>query len=176
MRVCLGSTNACKMESTRAVLDMYPKLKDAELVGVEVDSGVGEQPLDLSATIQGAINRAKAAFHDCDLSVGIEGGTMQVPETSSGAVKIEACAIYDGKEIGLGFSFGYVVPEDLHKLMVEQGLHLSEAARVGGYTTHQKIGTEGGVISLLTGGRLGRKDMCLTGLVTAMIPFTKRYE
>ena len=175
MRVCLGSTNACKMESTRAVMDLYPKLKEAELVGVEVDSGVSEQPMNLTATIDGAINRAEAAFQNCDLSIGIEGGCIEVPQTASGVAKMEACAIYDGQEISLGFSCGYVIPEDLHRIVVEQGVDMSEALRLSGRTDHVKIGTAGGGISLLTGGRMVRKEMCMQALITAMIPFTERY-
>lgn len=171
MRVCLGSTNACKMQSTREVLAMYPKFVDAEIVGIEVDSGVGEQPMNLDATIEGAINRAKAAFKECDVSIGIEAGAMQVARTKTGVVKIEVCAIFNGQEISLGFSMGFVVPEDLHKLMVEQGLHLSEAARVAGYTNHPKIGTEGGIIGILTDGRMTRYDMCKQALTTALIHF-----
>ena len=171
MRVVVGSQNACKLQSTREVLADYPKFAGAEIIGVEVDSGVGEQPMNLDATIAGAINRAKTAFQDCNFSIGIEGGTVEVPQTDSGAVKIDVCAIFNGEKIGLGFSMGYVVPADLHKLMLEKGLHLSEAARVAGYTDHPKIGTEGGVIGLLTDGRMTRVDMCRQALITALIHF-----
>ena len=148
---------------------MYPTLVDAELVGIEVDSGVGEQPMDLAATIQGAINRAKASFQNCDLSIGIEGGCLEVPQTASGVAKMEACAIYDGKEISLGFSCGYVIPEDLQRIVVEQGVDMSTALRLSGRTDHIKIGTAGGGIGLLTGGRMTRYDMCKQALITAMI-------
>ncbi|MBI5793592.1 DUF84 family protein, partial [Candidatus Uhrbacteria bacterium] len=76
MRVVLGSKNDCKLQAVRQVLAEYPKFGDAHIVGVEVDSLVPEQPLNLDATIQGAINRANAAFVDCDFTIGIEVGTM----------------------------------------------------------------------------------------------------
>jgi len=169
MRVVLGSQNACKLQSTKEVLAMYPKFAEAEVVGVEVNSGVGEQPMNLTETIDGAINRAKVAFKDCDFSVGIEGGLLEVTQTESGVAKIEACAIYDGQHIALGFSCAYVVPEDLHRIVVEQKVDMSEALKIAGYTDHVKIGTAGGGIGLLTGDRLTRYDMCKQALITAMI-------
>ncbi len=159
------------MQSTREVLAMYPKFVDAEIVGIEVDSGVGEQPMNLNATIDGAINRAKVAFQDCDYSIGIEGGLLEVPQTESGVAKLEACAIYDGKDISLGFSCAYVVPEDLHRIVVERNVDMSEALKISGRTDHVKIGTAGGGISLLTDGRMTRYDMCKQALTTALIHF-----
>jgi len=159
------------MQSTREVLAMYPKFADAELVGVEVDSGVGEQPMNLDATIQGAINRAKQAFVDCDFAIGIEGGAIQVPQSTSGTVKVDVCAVYDGKKIALGFSPAFSLPEDLHHLLMEKGLDLSEAARVAGYTDHPKIGTAGGVVGILTEGRITRIDFCKDALIMALIHF-----
>jgi inosine/xanthosine triphosphatase len=173
MRVHLGSTNAAKMEALKEVLALYPKFADAEVVGVEVDSGVAEQPMNLGETIDGAIHRAKSAFNGSDLSIGIEGGLLEVPQTASGVAKLEACAVYDGKEIGLGFSCAYVVPEDLHRIVVEQHVDMSEALKIAGYTNHPKIGTAGGGIGLLTDGRMVRKDMCKQALITALISVKK---
>lgn len=169
MRIRLGSTNACKLQSTREVLATYAKFADAEIVGVEVDSGVGEEPNNLELTITGAINRARAAFDDCDFSIGIEGGTIEMPVVHDCVMKFDVCAIYDGEKIVLGFSPGFSLPQDLRRLLVEQGLDLSEAARVAGYTDHQKIGTAGGVVGILTEGRTTRFDFCKQALIMALI-------
>lgn len=168
MRIVLGSKNACKLESTRSVLATYPRFADAEVVGVEVDSGVSEEPMDLATTIVGAVNRAKAAFVDCDLSIGIEGGTTAIPGMPGKSFKLDVCAIYDGEKIALGFSQGFVLPDDLQRL-IEDGHELSDAARVAGYTDHVKIGTAGGVIGILTEGRTTRFDLCKQALITALI-------
>lgn len=110
MRIVLGSINECKLQTTRQVLADYPRFSGAEIVGVEVDSGVGEQPLNLETTIRGAINRAKAAFTGCDFSIGIEGGTMEVSQSGSGTMKLDVCAMYDGNTVALGFSSAFSLP------------------------------------------------------------------
>lgn len=171
MRIVLGSTNECKLQTARQVLADYPKFAGAEIVGVEVDSGVAEQPLNLETTIQGAIHRAKAAFVDCDFSIGIEGGTMVLSQSGSGTMKLDVCALYDGNTVALGFSSAFSLPEDLHRLITEQGLDLSQAARVAGYTDHPKIGTAGGVVGILTEGRITRSDFCKQALIMALIHF-----
>ncbi|MBI5794422.1 DUF84 family protein, partial [Candidatus Uhrbacteria bacterium] len=110
-------------------------------------------------------------FVVCELSFGIEGGTMEVSGSHSSAMKLDVCAVYDGKTIGLGFSSAFSLPEDLHQLVAEQGLDLSQAARVAGYTDHPKIGTAGGVVGILTDGRITRSDFCRQALIMALIHF-----
>lgn len=173
MRVHLGSPNPVKLAAVKEVLALYPRFAGAEVIGMDVDSGVGAQPQDLEETIQGAMNRAKACIEGADFSVGIEGGILPVPQTPSGAAKIEACVIYDGQKTGLGFSCAYVIPEDVHRIVVEQHVDMSEALRLAGKTTHEKIGTAGGGIGLLTDGRMQRIDMCKQALITALINVEK---
>lgn len=169
MRIVLGSKNACKLDTTREVLSLYPKFAAAEVVGVEVDSGVGEEPMTLEETVAGATNRAKQAFVDCDYSIGIEGGTMMMPGTGSRMMKFDVCAVYDGEKMAFGFSPGFSLPEDLQRLLIEEGMHLSDAAIAAGYTTHPKLGTAGGVVGLLTEGRITRYDFCKDALIMALI-------
>ncbi len=65
----LGSTNIVKLDATKEVL------KDYEVIGVEVDSNVGKQPLSDGQAITGALNRAKALPID-GLRIGIEAGVQ----------------------------------------------------------------------------------------------------
>lgn len=169
MRVVLGSQNACKLQSTREVLALYPAFADAEVIGVEVDSGVGEEPDTLERTVTGAINRAKAAFQDCDYSIGIEGGTITMPVMDDCVMKFDVCAVYNGEMLSIGFSPGFSLPADMRQLIVEQGMDMSTAARVAGYTDHPKIGTAGGVIGILTEGRIDRVHFCKDALIMALV-------
>ena len=86
----IGTKNRPKIEALEDLLKDYPILKDYKVKAVNASSEVAEQPLSLDETIQGAINRAKNSFRDCDYSVGIESGLMQVPHSKSGY--LEFCA------------------------------------------------------------------------------------
>ena len=62
---------------------------DIEVSSIDVDSGVPDQPFGLDETIKGAINRAKNAFSDeFDLSVGIESGLMETPNSITGYIDL----------------------------------------------------------------------------------------
>ncbi|MFS0780518.1 DUF84 family protein [Bacillus sp. 1P06AnD] len=77
MIISIGSKNPAKIE---AVLSMMDEAKD-ELIAVDADSGVSEQPFSDEETIQGAINRAKASLKETEsnVAIGLEGGVVQTP-------------------------------------------------------------------------------------------------
>ena len=81
MLIKVGTGNKVKVQAVRDVLKEYPSVISPDFWTrlARVQSGVEEQPLSLEETSQGAYNRAKAAFVDCDLSVGIESGLMDIP-------------------------------------------------------------------------------------------------
>src|SRR5574342_3631 len=107
MKINVGSKNEIKVSAVKETVSNYSIISDAEISGMEVPSGVSEQPKSLEETVQGAINRAKGAFNGCDLSFGIESGIMQVPKTKTGYMDFCACAIYDGKDMHLGLSSAF---------------------------------------------------------------------
>ena len=80
MKVAVGSTNGVKVKAVAAVIHRLDA--SAEVLGVEVDSGVSDQPLGDAETIAGAVRRARAAqqMADADLGVGLEGGVSERPE------------------------------------------------------------------------------------------------
>src|ERR1039458_7120123 len=60
---------------------------------------------NLFQPIKGAINRAKDAYSNrFDLSVGIESGLMQTPNSITGYIDLQWCAIFDGNKITIGVS------------------------------------------------------------------------
>ncbi len=73
-RVCVGSINGPKIEGVRQAFGAYwPR---AFVEGIDVMSGVAEQPVGYEEIGRGARNRARAAL-SCgrgDLSVGVEDG------------------------------------------------------------------------------------------------------
>lgn len=58
--VVVGSTNPAKLEPVRLVFaEIFPEL---EICGVDVPSGVRDQPIGYEETVLGAENRARAAL------------------------------------------------------------------------------------------------------------------
>ena len=174
LRVKVGSQNKAKLEAVSEILREYSHLADAEIKGVKAGSEVSNQPQSLEETVRGAMNRAKSSFTDCDYSVGIESGLMHVPYTKSGYMDVCVCAIYDGKEFHLGLSSAWEFPDKkIMKLMLDDGLDMSQAINKVGLTQNPNIGSEQGAIGILTKGRLDRKEYTKQALRMALIHLEK---
>ncbi len=107
--VRVGSTNPPKLAGVREAIRAYSER--AEVRGVEVESGVSEQPLGFEEILEGARRRAAAAHESgpCDLAVGYEDGLVQVgPEGDW--FNIGCAAVSDGRRVTLGLSSGFGYP------------------------------------------------------------------
>ena len=170
MKINIGSITTVKVGAVSEIIQDYPHLSDAVLRELQTDSGVSVQPKSLEETIQGAMNRAKNVFDDCDYSIGIESGLMHVPNTKTGYMDVCVCVIYDGKEFHIGLSSAWEFPDKkITELMIKEGLDMSEAINRAGLTDNPQIGSEEGAIGILTKGRLTRKDYTKQALRTALI-------
>ncbi len=170
MKIKVGTKNKAKLDSVEEIIKEYPHLSDYLVEGVEVSSGVADQPSSLEETIDGAMNRARSAFIDCDYGIGLESGLMIVPKTKSGYMDICACAIYDGEDFHLGLSSAWEFPnKDIIDSMLKDGLNMSQAINKFGLTSSEKIGSEEGAIGILTKGRMTRKEYTKQALRTALI-------
>lgn len=170
MKICVGSKNRSKISAVREAVEDYPALKEALVVGVEVESGVSPQPKSLKESIEGAMNRAKRAYRSgCVLSFGLESGITRVPYTKTGYMDLCACAIYDGKEFHLGLSSAFEYPQKITRLIVEKGLDATQAALEMGLTDNPKLGSARGIIGILTKDRMVRKEYTKQAITTALI-------
>ncbi len=169
MQIIIGSKNKIKVEALKEIIQNYEKLKNAVIISKETTSGVVDQPKSLEETIKGAINRAKRIFKDCDYSFGIESGLMQISQTESGYMDVCVCAIYNGEKIYLGFSSAWEVPSLIMQFIIEEDLNMSEAALKAGLTKSLNIGSEEGLIGILSKGKLTRKEYTKEALRTALI-------
>ncbi len=149
-RIIVASLNQNKISAVKEVFPSY------QVEGAAYPSGVREQPLSLDETIKGAINRAKAAFGNCEYSVGIEDGISRVPQTASGYMNFCCCAVYDGRRIYLGLGPAFEYPPECTRKVVEDGITISEAFTP--FSGKLNIGYDEGIIGWLTGGRINRKD------------------
>ena len=166
----VASENKAKVNAVVELLALYPHFKDATVRSARVNSDVREQPISLDETLRGAMNRARNAFNECDFSVGIESGLMEVPYTKSGYMDVCASAIYDGKEFYLGLSSAWEFPDkDIIRAIIEEGIDMSQAINNAGLTKNPQIGTEEGAIGIVTKGRIDRKEYTKQALRMSLI-------
>lgn len=173
MKIGIGSANKVKVDALREILQDYPHLKEAEILSVEILSGVSDQPKSLDETIKGAMNRALGASKDCNYGFGIESGLMSVPNTKSGFMDVCVCAIYDSVEYHIGLSSAWEAPKKVMEHMLEGGLDMNQAALKAGLTDNPKIGAAEGLVGLMTKGRLDRKAYTKEAIRTALIHLEK---
>jgi len=170
MKINIGTENPSKVSALRDILLDYHLFAQAEVVSYHVSSGVIDQPMTLDETMLGAENRARRCYTaDCRFSVGIESGFLEAARVRGGLMEVTICAIYDGENVYHGFSSCFNCPEDIMAYL-RQGKNLNDAAFLAGYTTNPEIGKSGdGVISILTRGRVTRKEYTKQALRMALI-------
>ena len=122
--ILLGTTNETKFKIIKDFIkDSY------NIVPVNVDSGISDQPLDEETTIQGAINRAKQATHkmqNYEFSIGLEGGLSKI-----NGIYCLVCvsAIVDKKDnVYIGVSDKLPLPKEVSK-RVFRGEQFGEVIR-----------------------------------------------
>lgn len=170
MKILVASKNPQKIAAVEEILQDYPHLKDAAVETIDVTTTIQAQPTSLEEIVEGAIQRARNSFGECDYSIGLESGLMQVSQTKSGYMDIGACAIYDGTNIHLGLSAAFEAPDpSIFRMVIEEGIELSEATKRVGLTTHEKVGSAEGIVGILTKGRMNRKEQVKQSLRTALI-------
>lgn len=176
MLITVGSKNQVKINAVREILNDYPVFANAEVMGVDAKSEVSDQPFSLQEAITGAKNRAKNAFKDCYLSVGIEAGLMHAPDTESEFWNVTFVAIYDGERFHIAKSSGFAIPPTVIRLMKEKNLELDKAFHAAGLSDNSDLGsTHGGIIGILTKGRMSRTSFIQEALRMALIPFEQSH-
>jgi inosine/xanthosine triphosphatase len=176
MKIAVGTLNKGKVEAVRKGLSYYKDYLAAEVLGVKVDSGVGNQPIGLEETIAGAQNRARLAFESisADLGIGLESGIFLVPHTKSDYMDTTACAIYDGKEFHLGLSSCFEYPREMIKKVLEEGKDIGEVALQLGFSDDKNFAEKEGMIGILTKGVINRANYSEQAVHMAMIHLLNR--
>jgi inosine/xanthosine triphosphatase len=171
MKIHVGSQNQTKIQAVHDAVTLYPKLfPNPQITGINVRIELFGHPKNLDETIEGAIDRAKQAFSNCDYSFGIEGGLLQVPYTKMGYMETGVCAIYDGKNTYLGLGPAYEWPPKVTEKILNGEADGSQAFKQLGYTHHEKLGAvKGGITGMLTKGRLTREDFTKYSIIMSII-------
>jgi inosine/xanthosine triphosphatase len=129
-RVGVGSKNEPKIAAVRAAIGAY--VSGVDVQGMDVPSGVPEQPVGFEEIVLGARNRATAVFAagDCDLAVGIEDGLVALPpgaaSDSGDTVNIGCAAVSDGRRVSLGFSSAFAYPPEVSTAAVRDRAPIGE--------------------------------------------------
>lgn len=167
--VIVGSRNPIKIKSTDHAF--HKIFEDAFLVqGLEVSSGVSDQPLGDKETLTGALNRAqnaKKAFPEADFWVGIEGG---VEETDGIMNAFAFIVVLDQKgKAGKAKTATFDLPDVIAKL-IKGGMELGTADDQHFNRENSKEGD--GAVGILTNGAITRKEYYEQAIMLALIPFS----
>ena len=198
--VAVGSTRRPKLSAvTEAFSAMSFALNpDFEIVGVEVDSGVRHTPLSREDLMTGARHRAEALVRIAraenkpwNYFVGLEGGIDIVPatdvmpnldvvpefdvvaEAGHRWVFLENWAyVTDGTTGSFGQSGAILLPEILARIVVDDGVELSEA--IDAFAGRHNIRDAEGAWGILSRNLVSRQEAFRVAVVNAMAPFYNR--
>jgi inosine/xanthosine triphosphatase len=152
MKVAVGSKNPAKINAVKAAFQET----DYEIVSIDAESGVSDQPMSDEETIRGAVNRAIEAAEkgEAGIGIGLEGGVQQTPyglmlcNWGALAVKGMEPIIAGGARIPL--------PDEV----AQQLLAGSELGPVmDDYAKKQNVRKNEGAIGIFTNGQIDRSEM-----------------
>lgn len=126
MKVAVGSQNPIKIQATKEAFEKIFPETEWEIIGIEVDSEISNQPMSDTESIKGARNRARKAMRELksDYGVGLEGGLQQIGENWFDSGWIVVIDKY-GNE-GIGSTVKIPTPQKLMNLIL-QGVELGVA-------------------------------------------------
>jgi len=156
MKINIGSKNQTKIKAVEEAFGDCKTFDYFEVIPIDIKLKEFGHPKSIGESVDGAISRAKRAFVDCDLSIGIEGGLIAIPKTKTGVMEVAVCVIYDGQTCHIGLSPAFEWPTEVLDKILNEGLDGSQAVKAVGLSSEEKIGTKQGVIGLLTYGRIDR--------------------
>ncbi|MBI3662695.1 MAG: DUF84 family protein [Acidobacteria bacterium] len=179
--VAVGSTRRPKLNAVWEALSVIgPTLDEAALydvIGVEVESGVGHTPLSRAELMAGARGRADALVRigrersePWEYFVGLEGGLDVVVDNGQRLVFLESWAyVSDGARGAYGQSGAILVPEGLARRVVDEGVELSVA--IDAFSGEQGIRDQQGAWGVFTKNLHTRQDSFRTAVINAFAPF-----
>jgi len=182
--IAVGSTRKPKLNAvTEALHTMATVLVpygQCEVVGVEVDSGVGHTPLARAELMRGARQRAEALVkharengEDWRFFVGLEGGFDVVEEEGQRRVFLESWAyVTDGTRGHFGRSGAVEIPEALAHEVLEKGMELSAA--IDRFAGEIGIRDAQGAWGVLSSNLITRQEAFRVAVVAAFAPFYNR--
>lgn len=180
--VAVGSTRKPKLDAVREALAAAgPHLRGEtqfEIVGIEVPSGVRHTPLSRDDLMFGARHRAEElreiARHKNEswsYFAGLEGGLDVIQRNGQRLVFLESWAyVSDAKgRSAFGRSGGVMVPEELVRRVVDEGVELSVA--IDEFAGQHGVRDAQGAWGVLTRNLITRQEAFRIAVVSAFAPF-----
>ena len=183
--IAVGSTRKPKVEAVRDALAVIGHslggAAEFEIAPVEVPSGVRHTPLSREDLMAGARQRAEAlagiareTHASWKYFVGLEGGLDVIRDGATRWVFLESWA-YVADDTGrgaFGQSSAVLVPERLAKIVVDDGVELSEA--IDDFAGGLGIRDAQGAWGVLTRNMITRRDAFRAAVINAFAPFFNR--
>jgi len=180
--VAVGSTRRPKLNAVWEGLTVFGPQLDPhaqfEVVGVEVESGVGHTPTTRAALMAGARQRAETLVRmdrrgnaGWRYFVGLEGGLDVLQENGERLVFLENWAyVTDGAgRSAFGQSGSILIPAPLAVEVLDRGAEL--AAAIDAYAGGQGIRDAQGAWGVLTRNLITRQDAFRIAVINAFAPF-----
>lgn len=180
--VAVGSTRRPKLNAVWEALTVFGPSLDPnaqfEVVGVEVESGVGHTPVTRTELMAGARQRAEALLRMSRARnepwryfVGLEGGLDVMHVDSERLVFLENWAyVADGLGRGTyGQSGSILIPAPLAEQVLDRGVEL--AAAIDAYAGGHGIRDAQGAWGVLTRNLITRQDAFRVAVINAFAPF-----
>jgi inosine/xanthosine triphosphatase len=179
--VAVGSTRRPKLNAVWESLSIIGPTLDPnvlfDVMGFEVESGVGHTPTSREELMRGARQRAEALVRmgrerneAWKYFVGLEGGCDVIRENGARRVLLESWAyVSDGSRGYYGRSGGIEVPEVLAEEVVDRGVELSAA--IDRFAGGKGIRDAQGAWGVLSNNLITRQDAFRVAVVSAFAPF-----
>ncbi|MBG9542923.1 NTPase [Cytobacillus firmus] len=152
MKIIIGSKNPAKISAVQAAFSDY----EADIMSIDVPSGVNDQPFSDEETIKGAINRAYGAFEISggQIGIGLEGG---VQKTEYGLFLCNWGALAEKGQPPI-IAGGARIP--LPECVAERLLAGEELGPVmDDYAKKENVRKNEGAVGIFTNGQIDRADM-----------------
>jgi inosine/xanthosine triphosphatase len=166
--IVVASANPVKTQAARQGFEkMFPQ-QSFEVHNVMAVSGVRNQPMSSQETLQGAYNRACAAYRlspQADYWVGIEGGIEDWGEDMAAFAWV---VVYTPGQTGKGSTGVFFLPPVVANL-IREGKELGEADDIVFNTNNSKQAN--GAIGILTGDVIDRARLYEHAVILALTPF-----
>jgi len=168
-KIIVGSTNAVKSEAALKAFGWVFPNEQFEAQNFAAASAVPAQPFGDGQTLEGATNRAQAAFEnnpDADYWVGLEGG---LGEGKDGQLQMFAWAVVrDRTRVNSARTATCHLPPPLCSL-IRSGLELGDAD--DRFFGRQNSKYANGSVGILTDNVIDRVHYYAHALVLALVPF-----
>jgi inosine/xanthosine triphosphatase len=179
--IAVGSMRKPKLAAVRDAVDGMRDLlangNSADIVGVDVESGVNHTPMSRAESMRGARQRvealqriAKQQSKSWNYFVGLEGGLDSAVESSERRVFLESWAyVSDGTRGHFGRSGAVELPEALAEEVFVKGVELSVA--IDRFAGEAGIRDGQGAWGVLSANQITRQEAFRVALITAFAPF-----